>query len=245
MTPGQSLRAAFGVGAGTAVLLTVIPRALPSIQAAGDPAHPVIEVTTFGLRLVASGLATYVTLVLVAVVLASLRLLPSTLRQGVDRWTTGGIAGGIRRLVGASVIALGVLPLQPAAANADPAPPVLAPADLPEAPTAEPAPRLEPLPPTTMLPTPPAQPVPHPPEAGSPTPRDADPVFERSVTVAVGDSFWSIAEQQVTRRLGRTPTDTEVVEPWLALIDANRDRLLDPTDPDLLHPGQVLRLPDL
>ncbi|MET0158327.1 MAG: LysM peptidoglycan-binding domain-containing protein, partial [Acidimicrobiales bacterium] len=63
-------------------------------------------------------------------------------------------------------------------------------------------------------------------------------------TVAVGDSFWSIAEDQVTIRLGRTPTDAEVLEPWLALIDANRDRLLDPADPDLLHPGQVLRLPD-
>ena len=62
------------------------------------------------------------------------------------------------------------------------------------------------------------------------------------MTVAVGDSFWSIAERQVTTQLGRAPTDTEVVEPWLALIDANRDRLVDPTDPDLLHPGQVLRL---
>ncbi|HEY5888280.1 MAG TPA: hypothetical protein VIT24_11165 [Acidimicrobiales bacterium] len=204
-----------------------------------------IEVTTFGLRLVASGLATYVTLVLVAVLLASLRLLPSTLRRAVDRWTSGGIAGGIRRLVGASVIALGVLPLQPVAAQADPAPPVLAPADLPEAPSAEPAPRLEPLAPTTTVPTPAAPLVPHPPEARPPTPSVTGPVVERSVTVAVGDSFWSIAEQQVTTQLGRTPTDTEVVEPWLALIDANRDRLVDPTDPDLLHPGQVLRLPNL
>ncbi len=244
MTPGQSLRAVLGVVTGSAVVLAALPRALPSIEAGGDPARPVIEVTTFGLRVVASGLGTYVTLVLVAVLLASLRLLPSTLRHAVDRWTTGGIAGGIRRLAGASAIALGVLPLQPVAAQANPAPPVLAPADLPQAPPSEPAPRLEPLPPTTMVPAPTAPVVPHRPEAGPPTPRDRDQVVERAVTVAVGDSFWSIAEQQVTTRLGRTPTDTEVVEPWLALIDANRDRLLDPTNPDLLHPGQVLRLPD-
>ena len=64
-----------------------------------------------------------------------------------------------------------------------------------------------------------------------------------SIIVAPGDSFWSIAEQLVGNHLGRTPDDDEVLEPWLAMIDINRDRLLDPDDPDLIHPGQVLRLP--
>jgi len=221
------------VGIAGTVVLAVVPRTLPSIEPAGEPARPVVEVTTFGLRLVACGLAGYVTLVLVALLLASLRLLPSTLRRTVDRWTTGGLAGAIRRLVGASVLALGVLPLQPLAAQADPTPPVLAPTDLSEGPTTEPAPRLEPLPPVPPI-------VPLPPE---PPPEPA-PAAEQTHTVAVGDSFWSIAEHQVTIRLGRTPTDADVLEPWLALIDANRDRLLDPDDPDLLHPGQILRLPD-
>ena len=64
-----------------------------------------------------------------------------------------------------------------------------------------------------------------------------------SISVAVGDSFWSIAEQLVLNHLGRAPDDDEVLEPWLALIDANRDRLLDPDNPDLIYPGQVLRPP--
>ena len=84
------------------------------------------------------------------------------------------------------------------------------------------------------------------PSRSRPTPQPAHepaPGSASAYTVAVGDSFWSIAEQQVTSRLGRTPTDADVLEPWLALIDVNRDRLLDPADPDLLHPGQVLRLP--
>ena len=235
MTPGQTLRTMFGVGIGGTVVLAAVPRTLPSIEPAGDPARPVVEVTTFGLRLVACGLAGYVTLVFVALLLAALRLLPSTLGRTVDRWTTGGLAGTIRRLVGASVLVLGVLPLHPLAAQTDPTPPVLAPTDLPERPTTEPAPRLEPL--TPVTPTVPRPPEPQP--AQEPAPGAA-----QAYTVAVGDSFWSIAEDQVTIRLGRTPTDAEVLEPWLALIDANRDRLVDPGDPDLLHPGQVLRLPD-
>ena len=64
-----------------------------------------------------------------------------------------------------------------------------------------------------------------------------------SITVDVEDSFWSIAEQLVRIQLGRTPADDEVLEPWLALIAANRDRLDDPDNPDILHPGLVLRLP--
>ncbi len=64
------------------------------------------------------------------------------------------------------------------------------------------------------------------------------------MTVAPGDSFWTVALRLTSARLGRPASDGEVLEPWLALIDANRDRLTDPEDPDLLLPGQVLRLPD-
>ena len=72
---------------------------------------------------------------------------------------------------------------------------------------------------------------------------DREPPAELSIIVDVEDSFWSIAEQLVRIQLGRTPADDEVLEPWLALIDANRDRLDDPDNPDLLHPGLVLRIP--
>jgi nucleoid-associated protein YgaU len=83
------------------------------------------------------------------------------------------------------------------------------------------------------------------PAPGREPPADTNPPEEPSITVAVGDSFWSIAEQLVQHQLGRRPDDGEVLEPWLALIDANRDRLVEPEDPDLLHPGQILRLPPL
>lgn len=257
MRRGQPVRALVGLVIGATALVAVAPRALPRLETVGDPTRPVAEVTAFGLRLVATGFAGYLTLVLLALFLASLRLLPATVRRAVDRSTTGGLAGGLRRLVGASVLAIGVAPLQPLAAHADPPPPVLAPADLPPGAATGPAPRLEPVPRTTVGPgtteppvLPPANPMspppgPMPPAEPSPvSPSDSNPTVEGSVTVAVGDSFWSIAVQLVRIRLGRMPTDTEVIEPWLALIGANRDRLVDPADPDLLHPGQVLRLPD-
>jgi nucleoid-associated protein YgaU len=56
--------------------------------------------------------------------------------------------------------------------------------------------------------------------------------------VEPGDSFWSIAEDVVgsgdERAAGRY---------WRALIEANRSRLVDPGNPDLLVPGQELVVP--
>jgi hypothetical protein len=60
---------------------------------------------------------------------------------------------------------------------------------------------------------------------------------------APGDHLWGIAEQELARRLGRPPTDDEVAPYWRAVIDANRDRLAVPGDPDLILPGQVIVLP--
>lgn len=73
--------------------------------------------------------------------------------------------------------------------------------------------------------------------AASSTPDD-----EATHEVAAGESFWSIAEDLTAADLGRPPDDAEVLERWVALIDDNRDRLLVPDDPDLLVPGQVLRI---
>jgi hypothetical protein len=81
-------------------------------------------------------------------------------------------------------------------------------------------PRPEPVPATTT--SEPAEPRP-----------DAPPADE--VAVRPGDSFWSIAEDHAGR--------TEVVAYWRELIEVNRERLVDRSNPDLLYPGQVLRLP--
>lgn len=66
-------------------------------------------------------------------------------------------------------------------------------------------------------------------------------------TVQPGDSFWSIADEIVTEQHGSrgrsSPTDAEIARYWRVLIEANRDRLADRRNPDLLIPGQELYLP--
>jgi hypothetical protein len=57
--------------------------------------------------------------------------------------------------------------------------------------------------------------------------------------VRVGESFWTIAEQVVRERSLSVP----VASYWRLLVEANRDRLVDRADPDLIHPGQELVLP--
>lgn len=61
-------------------------------------------------------------------------------------------------------------------------------------------------------------------------------------TVEPGESFWSIAEDVLTERLGRPPTDREIVPYWRRLVEANRDRLRT-GDPDLVFPGQTFVIP--
>jgi nucleoid-associated protein YgaU len=67
--------------------------------------------------------------------------------------------------------------------------------------------------------------------------------------VQPGEHFWSIAEQVVEQRGAdanadaESDVDVDVESYWGALVAANRDRLVDPDDTDLLHPGQVLVLP--
>jgi nucleoid-associated protein YgaU len=56
-----------------------------------------------------------------------------------------------------------------------------------------------------------------------------------SVTVGAGDSLWSIAEDLLPNA-----TDAELLEAVHVLHRHNRDQL---DDPDLLHPGQCLRVP--
>lgn len=73
----------------------------------------------------------------------------------------------------------------------------------------------------------------------SSTPPEPPTRARDSWTVVRGEHFWSIAEQVVTERGSAEP----VARYWRQLIDANRDRLTDPSNPSLIYPGQELRLP--
>ncbi|GAA1925326.1 hypothetical protein GCM10009737_28860 [Nocardioides lentus] len=84
-------------------------------------------------------------------------------------------------------------------------------------------------------PGPPDRPAePAPPGAGPPAPPGGS--WHR---VAPGDSLWAIAESDL-RAAGLPAHDAAVDRRWHAVHAANRDRL---DDPDLIHPGQRLRLP--
>lgn len=68
----------------------------------------------------------------------------------------------------------------------------------------------------------------------------ADPGPETWV-VEAGDHLWAIAAETVADRTGRTNDET-VRAYWQRLIEANRHVVGD--DPDLIHPGQVIELPE-
>lgn len=62
-------------------------------------------------------------------------------------------------------------------------------------------------------------------------------------TVSPGDHLWSIAEAVLVQKLGSAPDEKAVANYWLQILDANRARLADPSNPDLLVVGQVINLP--
>ena len=70
-----------------------------------------------------------------------------------------------------------------------------------------------------------------------------DGTLNEEVVVRPGDHLWGIAQEAVARHLGRPAGEAEVATYWRDLIAANLDRLVDPTNADLILPGQVLRLP--
>lgn len=60
--------------------------------------------------------------------------------------------------------------------------------------------------------------------------------------IVSGDHFWSIAEDELARARSRPVCDAEIDPYWRMLVDANRAEV---ADPDLLFPGQVVRVPDV
>jgi hypothetical protein len=61
--------------------------------------------------------------------------------------------------------------------------------------------------------------------------------------VEPGESFWLIARSRVAESQATEVDDGTIEAYWVRLIDANRDRLADPADADLLFAGQELVLP--
>jgi hypothetical protein len=130
----------------------------------------------------------------------------------------------VRRMVAAAVGGGMLLtPLSASAASAEPA-----------RPTAADAPVLRRVPssPETTVTTVPTPPAPAPVPTTSAT----------EVVIAPGDHLWAVAERALAARLGRAPTDAEIVPFWTRLIEVNRDRLIS-GDPDLVLPGQRFVVP--
>ena len=63
-------------------------------------------------------------------------------------------------------------------------------------------------------------------------------------TVRRGDNFWSIAARTLGARRAIAPSEAEIAQYWLRLIDANRSRLVDAHNPDLIFTGQLFVLPE-
>lgn len=65
----------------------------------------------------------------------------------------------------------------------------------------------------------------------------------RRWTVEPGEHFWSIAEHVLADAWQRQPNDEETTVYWERLVAANRDRLVDRGNPDLIVPGQTFVVP--
>jgi DNA-binding SARP family transcriptional activator/LysM repeat protein len=64
-----------------------------------------------------------------------------------------------------------------------------------------------------------------------------------TVVVERGDSLWSISEDRLEDDLGREAADSEVAPYWQDVVHANQDRYVQPGNPNLIYPGQVLVVP--
>lgn len=63
-------------------------------------------------------------------------------------------------------------------------------------------------------------------------------------TTEAGDSLWTIAARAL-QSTGGPVTDAQIAPYWSLVVQANRERLANPADADLIYPGQVFVLPSL
>lgn len=208
-----------------------LPESHDSIRPWLDEVGPTVALMA-GLRVLAFILVWY----LAAITLVGLAA-RATRRAGAVRLADRCTVAVVRRLLGpmlsATVSASSLAGMAAAGASVNAAtapPPAVMTLDVPAPPVAlmsidEPA-----SPPTPIA-------APTTPLASTPAPahRASAPEY----VVRPGDHFWSIAAAHAGPEADR-PT---VVRYWQRLVDANRDRLADPDNPDLIFAGQVFVLP--
>jgi hypothetical protein len=208
--------AAVLVGLGRAGVGALAPPPLsPGAWAAWAATRTPVEAAAAVLRLVVLAGALYLLAVTVVGVAAGL-LRRRRAVVAVARWSPP----VVRWLLGAWLA--GALAVGPAAAAPDRPPPtmVLLPDERPTTTT------------TTGVP------VPAPPAA------PAVPA-EATTTLAPGDHLWSVAARTLAAAWGRPPAEREVAPYWRLVVERNRAELPNPDDPDLVFPGEVVRLPPL
>ena len=93
MSHPASTRAGLGLVTSLGTVVLLAPRSLPQPDAL-DPARQAAEITDFGLRTMAALLAGYLALVFLGVLLAAVRVLPSSIRGRIDRWTSRQVSPG-------------------------------------------------------------------------------------------------------------------------------------------------------
>lgn len=80
------------------------------------------------------------------------------------------------------------------------------------------------------------------PRDGEATPDTSQPAAAH--TVVRGDSLWTIAHDTLTSAWSRPPSTDEVARYWREVVAGNAASLRS-GDPDLIHPGEVVHLPDV
>lgn len=175
-------------------------------------------------RLLALGLALWLLATTLAYLLARLSGLPAAVRAA------GAVTlPAVRRAVGRGIsvgVLTGVL-AAPVPAGAQPVPP----------PPSDPPVLVEGGTPLPLGVTPPA--------AARPPAGPADPApgpTGSAHRVAAGDSLWTIARDRLASTSGSRPDVGTVARYWRRVVEHNRGRLRS-GDPDLIHPGETVRLP--
>lgn len=172
----------------------------------------------------------------------------------------------LRPLLGIVVVATLATPRPAGATTADANPPVMVLATTtsgaPEQPSQPPTMRRVDArtPTTTAVPAPPAtaildaavvSPVVSKPSAPSitatvvarPTSAPTTTTAPATWTIARGEHLWFVAERVMTQALGADVHHGELARYWRSLVDANRERLVDRDNADLVYAGQEFVLP--
>ena len=214
------------------------PLGAPGRWAAWASARTGVDAAFAVLRMLALALAWYL-LVSTALALAAQVLGAARAVAALDPFTLGPVAALVRGAVGLGLVGAATTVTAPSAtAGSTPVHHVAH--QQPVEPAPSPPPTIRRLPDADEAPVPPSPP---PAPAPDPAPTASDPGATTWV-IAPGDHLWSVASRVLARAWSAPEaSDEQVVPYWRALIAANRAVLADPANPDLVFPGQVLRLP--